>query len=184
MSQKRSGNICSYREDSSQEIKLYTSQLHSAPQPRFWKGRNPLALPICVSSGSRRGESSPICLSPSGWSMAIPCLVVGNEGTFQSLPSRSWSLLCACLTGWLLSSLYTSNICWAEDGVICFSILIFPYALSSFGVCILKPNARPHLLLQQQLWICLIREREELSPDGSLCTIYLFWPCVSQIAFS
>lgn len=153
MSQKcSSGNVRSYREDISEEIKLNTSQLHSALQPRSWKGRwsenHRFSAYACVLRLSRTGEQScmpeSLCLRHG---KTLPC---GGQRRDVSVPAQQVLILVLCFPVWMTSPfpVYIQHLLGGERGVLCFSILIFPHAPSSFGVCILKQNARPHVLLQ------------------------------------
>lgn len=139
---------------------------------RFWKGRWPENHQLCVSCGPRAVRAELVC--PAGWAQLSP--VMGSEGTF-------WSLLCACLTGYLLFPIYTQHLLAGDGGHLFLRFVFPPRPFLCWGLYS-KGSARPRLFLLQQLCICLVRQKAKLGPDGSPGAIYLFWPCVSQIAFS
>lgn len=149
MSQKCSSeNICSCREEFLQEIKLNTSQLHSALWPRFWKGRwsenYQLSAYMCVLRLPQRWVLyACVPLVEAWWYLALWWALSGHFGPCPAGPDHCF------VPAWLdnFSFLYTSNMDWGWGSFVSV-FLIFLHALSSFGVCILKQNARPHLLLQ------------------------------------
>lgn len=117
-----SDNICSYKGGFSQDVILSTNQLRSALQ--VLKGQVARkASALCVlwpkGSESRAGVSRWLGTAVPSWAArghSGPCFVP------------------ACLD--TCSFPYTANTCWLGMGVICFSVLFFPCALSSVGVCV------------------------------------------------
>lgn len=90
MSQKCSENTCSYRGDSSQAITWNTSQLHSALQPRFWKGRwsenHQLCLNVCPQAHTEVRAVLYAC-HPLVEAWQYPALWWAMKGLFSPYPA-------------------------------------------------------------------------------------------------
>lgn len=100
-----------------QEIKLNTSQLHSALRPRFWKGRwsenHQLSAYTCVLRLPQRWVLYACVPLVEAWQ--YPALRWALRGHFGPCPAGpDHCFVPACLDNF--SFLYTSNICWTGDG--------------------------------------------------------------------